>query len=264
MTDRSDLPSAASSLGGVRFLTTIPVYNEVRHVDAVLSEVARNAGDVLVVDDGSSDGTAARLAARSGLFVVTHERNRGYGAALKTAFDFAIQRGYEYLVTVDCDGQHEPQRIGHLVAACADVDIASGSRYLDATLSHDLPPADRRRINFQITEELNCRFGLRLTDAFCGFKAYRVASLARLAITEPGYAMPLELWVQAACLGFRIVEVATPLIYLDEKRSFGGTLDNPDKRLRYYHRVIDQAILKWNTRRHPSPASSLVAERCRP
>ena len=84
--------------------------------------------------------------------------------------------------------------------------------------------------------------GLSLTDTFCGFKAYRVASLAKLAITEPGYGMPLELWVQAAHHGLRIVEIPVPLIYLDEKRSFGGSLDDGRQRLEYYHQVIDRAL----------------------
>ncbi|MCA9259912.1 MAG: glycosyltransferase family 2 protein [Planctomycetales bacterium] len=255
--------SQPCSLQNFRFLTALPVYNEVNHVDGVLDEVVRYAGDVLVVDDGSTDGTAARVASRKDVFMVTHEQNRGYGAALQTAFDFAIRHRYDVLVTIDCDGQHEPQRISDLAQACQNVDIVSGSRYLDAQLSQGQAPADRRRINEQITEELNCRFGLKLTDAFCGFKAYRVQSLAELHISESGYAMPLELWVQAAFLGFRITERPTPLIYLEEERSFGGALDDPDKRLRYYHRVIDDAVQKWRQRNGPQTSVCPQLERCR-
>jgi dolichol-phosphate mannosyltransferase len=241
----------------VRFLTALPVYNEVTHVDAVLDEVVRHAGDVLVVDDGSNDGTADLLARRDDIDVVRHATNRGYGAALKTAIDYAVHFRYDVLVTIDCDGQHEPQRIGQLVAACRDADIASGSRYL--TLSEDgspLPvivPVERRQINVQITRELNQRLGLNLTDAFCGFKAYRVAALAEMSIAEPGYGMPLELWVQAAHLGLRIVEVPVPLIYLDEKRSFGGSLDDGRKRLEYYHRVLGSAVARVAPPREREP-----------
>ncbi|MCA9239133.1 MAG: hypothetical protein KDA37_02985 [Planctomycetales bacterium] len=103
-------------------------------------------------------------------------------------------------------------------------------------------PAERRKINYQITQELNQRLGLHITDAFCGFKAYRVSALRKLRLTEDGYAMPLELWVQAVHHGLRIKEVATPLIYLDEKRSFGGALDQAEKRLAYYREVVDRAI----------------------
>ena len=92
-----------------------------------------------------------------------------------------------------------------------------------------------------VTEELNRRLGLGLTDAFCGFKAYSVPQLAKIELTETGYAMPLELWVRAVQLGLRIVELPVPLIYLDEKRSFGGALDDADTRLAVYRQVLDRA-----------------------
>ena len=147
-----------------RTLTALPVFNEVRHVTAVLDEVARNAADVLVVDDGSTDGTRELLAQRSDVVVVTHPQNRGYGAALRTAFDYAIQHDYDVLVTIDCDGQHQPHLIGQLAAAASDADIVSGSRYLGVEVPAGLAPADRRRINVQITDLLNCRLGLQLTE----------------------------------------------------------------------------------------------------
>lgn len=225
-----------------RVLTALPVYNEATHVNPVLDEVVRYADDVLVVDDGATDGTSALLNARTDIRVLRHERNRGYGAALKTAFDFAIANGYDVLVTIDCDGQHEPQRIAQLIAACHDADMVSGSRYLRNKEQAQRAPAERRQINLQITRELNELLGLSLTDAFCGFKAYCVPALATLTITEPGYGMPIELWVQAAHHGLRIVELPVPLIYLEEERSFGGSLDDGRKRLEYYHRVLDTAI----------------------
>ena len=244
---------------GLRFLTALPVYNEVNHVTEVLDQVTRNAQDVLVVDDGSSDGTRELLATRDDVIVVSHPQNRGYGAALHTAFDYAIEHGYDVLVTIDCDGQHEPQLIGSLAAACADVDMVSGSRYLSLDGTVGAPPIDRRRINVQVTDELNCRLGLQLTDAFCGFKAYKVESLKRLHLTETGYAMPLEFWVEAAFQGLKIVEAAVPLVYLDEKRSFGGALDDSAKRLAYYHAVIDRAVKACAERQ---PSNPLALPRC--
>src|SRR3954452_2249509 len=181
-----------------RVLTALPVYNERTHVNPVLDEVVRYANDVLVVDDGATDGTSALLDARTDVRVLRHEKNRGYGAALKTAFDYAIEKKYDVLVTIDCDGQHEPQRIGQLVDACRDADVVSGSRYLCPKEVARQAPPERRQINVQITRELNERLGLSLTDAFCGFKAYRVPALAKLTISETGYGMPLEAWVQAA------------------------------------------------------------------
>ena len=225
-----------------RVLTALPVYNEFSYVNPVLDEVVRYADDVLVVDDGSTDGTSDLLAARNDIRVIQHEKNRGYGAALITAFKYAVDHEYDVLVTIDCDGQHEPQRTGQLVAACANADMVSGSRYLRNQDEAQRAPAERRQINTQITRELNECLGLSLTDAFCGFKAYRVPALAKLTITEPGYGMPLELWVKAAHAGLRIVEIPVPLIYLDEARSFGGALDDGGKRLEYYHRVLDRAV----------------------
>src|SRR5215211_3366067 len=225
-----------------RFLTALPVYNQHSHVNPVLDEVIRYAGDVLVVDDGSTDGTSELLAARDDIRTIRHETNRGYGAALKTAFEFAIENQYDVLVTIDCDGQHEPQRICSLVAACGDADFASGSRYLCTTEVARQAPAERRQINTQLTRELNERLGLSITDSFCGFKAYRVPALAKFSITEPGYGMPIEVWVQAAYHQLKIVEVPVPLIYLDEERSFGGSLDDGRKRMEYYHLVLDSAI----------------------
>lgn len=226
----------------LRVLTALPVYNEVTHVNPVLDEVVRYASDVLVVDDGATDGTSQLLDARTDVRVLRHEKNRGYGAALITAFEYAIAEKYDILVTIDCDGQHEPQRIGQLVDACCHADMVSGSRYLRNKENAHQAPAERRQINTQITREINERLGLTLTDAFCGFKAYRVPALAKLTITEPGYAMPIEVWVQAAHQKLRIVELPVPLIYLDEVRSFGGALDDGGRRLKYYHQVLDGAI----------------------
>ena len=186
------------------------------------------------------------LAAERGIDVITHEQNRGYGAALKTAFDAAISAAYDVLVTIDCDGQHEPHLIPELAAEIFDADgsvwdIVSGSRYLQVFEGDSLPPVERRQINVTITERLNQELGLSLTDAFCGFKAYRVASLERLNVTDPGYAMPLELWVMAAAQKMRIKEFAVPLIYLEEERSFGGSLDDARRRMAYYSDVLERA-----------------------
>lgn len=226
----------------VKALTALPVYNEAKHVDAVLDQVVRYSQDVLVVDDGSTDDTPRLLAARDDVTTITHPENRGYGAALSTAFAYAIEHGYDVIVTIDCDGQHEPQRIPALVAASAEADIVSGSRYLKMFAGDSRPPAERRRINMQVTAELNRRLGFELTDAFCGFKAYRVGKLHHLNTEEAGYAMPLELWVQAAEAGLTVVEVPVPLIYLEEKRSFGGALDDAHTRLEYYHLVLDRSV----------------------
>jgi len=225
-------------------LTALPVYNEAAHVDHVLDQVLLHCQDVLVVDDGSTDGTAAHLAKRSDVRVETHTANRGYGAALLTAFEYAITHRFDVVVTVDCDGQHEPKQISALIDSLNfhGADILSGSRYLEIADDGSRPPEDRRRINVDITERLNQELGLELTDAFCGFKAYRTTALEKLSLRETGYAMPLELWVQAVRADLRIVEFPVPLIYLEEERSFGGALDDANLRMSYYLEVLDQAL----------------------
>ncbi len=225
----------------MKWLTAIPVYNEERHVEGVLHEVRRYSPEILVVNDGSTDGTAKLLSHQPGLRVVTHAGNRGYGAALSSAFAYAQNHGFDVLVTMDCDGQHEPARIPVLLEALDGVDIVSGSRYLRDFRQNSSAPAERQQINRQITHELNERFGLSITDAFCGFKAYRREALDQLNITEPGWGMPLQLWVQAARRGLRIREVGVPRVYLDPKRAFGGVLNDAEQRLAYYRRVIESA-----------------------
>lgn len=240
----------------LHFLTAMPVYNESAYIGPVLDEVLQYSRHVLVVDDGSDDGTSDLLAQRHDVRKVHHPRNMGYGAALATAFRYAAEQRFDVVVTIDCDGQHEPQRIPRFVSACRDVDIVSGSRYLKSYPGDSQPPAQRRWINQRVTAELNRRLGLTLTDAFCGFKAYRVAALEKLNITEPGYAMPLELWAQAARAGMRIIELPVPLIYLDEKRSFGGVLDDAVTRMEYYHFVLDRSIVAADMQHRPGGVSA--------
>ena len=245
----------------MKVLTAIPVYNEERHVEDVLREVRRHTPDILVVNDGSTDATAALLAKQRDVQVITHAQNRGYGAALISAFAYALERSVDVLVTMDCDGQHEPARIPVLLEAIHDADIVSGSRYLRDFRQNTLPPQDRQQINRQITAELNKRYSLNLTDTFCGFKAYRREALAPLHITETGWGMPLQLWVQAARLGLRIKEVAVPRVHLDPSRAFGGVLDDFTQRLAYYHGVIESAERECEARAISS-RGALVGGRC--
>ncbi len=230
----------------MRTLIAIPVYNEERHLAHVLDEVRPYGEDILVVNDGSTDGTGELLSLqpRAGLDVITHPRNLGYGSALISAFEHFVASDFDVLVTMDCDGQHEPNRIPVLLEALdSTTDIVSGSRYLREFRQLSLPtPQDRRQINQIVTSEINDAFGLGITDAFCGFKAYRRDAVAKLHITERGWGMPLQLWVQAARLGLRIREVGVPRLYLDPNRAFGGMLNDANERLAYYRRVIADAV----------------------
>ncbi len=229
-----------------RFLVAIPVFNEEKYVSQVLSRVRDFCADVLVIDDGSTDGTADILSERDHLPLIQHPRNLGYGRSLADAFDYAARQGFDWLITIDCDEQHEPEFIPRFMehAQANNVDLISGSRYLDTFKDNNAPPADRQMINARITTMLNERLGLSITDSFCGFKAYRVSALAGMTITEPGYAMPMQFWVQATQLCFRIDEIPVPLIYNDPNRHFGGDLDDPAVRFDHYMAVFESELTR--------------------
>ncbi len=232
-------------------LLAIPVYNEERHVVGVIDESRQFVDDILVVDDGSTDRTPELLRGYDSIHVITHAENRGYGKSLADAFAFALRHGYEWLITMDCDEQHEPSRIPTFIEATErdEADVISGSRYPNGHEVDASVPADRRQINRQITAMLNRRLGLSITDAFCGFKAYRAAALQCLDITVPGYAMPMQLWVQIARANLRVHEIPVRLIYNDPSRHFGGLLDDPKIRLQHY---LDVFETECATDRQPS------------
>lgn len=233
----------------------MPVFNERKYVHRVLDKVLRYHPELLVIDDGSTDGTVEYLASRDDIQLLKHPENRGYGQSLIDAFRHADARGYEWVITMDCDEQHEPEMIPEFIRqACTDEwDIISGSRYLEQRLDNDLPPGDRRSINYTITGMLNDLYGWKLTDAFCGFKAHRVSAMRRLKLDIPGYAFPMQFWPQAHLHQLRITEIPVRLIYNDPTRHFGGMLDDAEHRLRHYvnvltaeHRSVQESIVDRN------------------
>jgi dolichol-phosphate mannosyltransferase len=235
----------------VRTLIAIPVYYEAKYVCPVLTRVLQYAKDVLVIDDGSTDDTV-RVLPKLPVEVIRHSVNQGYGRAMRDAFAWAEIDGYDWVITMDCDEQHEPASIPMFLAAAREnrADVISGSRYTNTNGNGNgdktgQPPPDRRKINTEITREINERLGLNLTDSFCGFKAYRVEALRRLRLTEHGYAFPMQFWVQAVAQGLRIQEIPVKLIYNDPNRSFGGPMDNPEIRIKHYRRVLHCELEKW-------------------
>ena len=220
-------------------LLAIPVYNEARHIESVIGEVATCARDILVIDDGSTDDTP-KLLAQQNVEVIRHAENRGYGRSIRDMLRWADFDGYEWLITMDCDEQHEPEAIPDFIEAIEadDADVISGSRYLRSHDGDDDPPVDRREINRRISKELEERLDLRVTDAFCGFKAYRIEACRDLRFDVNGYEFPMQFWVQAVAAGLRIKEIPVRLIYNDPTRSFGGPLDDSSNRLESYLSVM--------------------------
>ena len=145
--------------------------------------------------------------------------------------------------------------------ATAAVPTTTGSITADALEAHELyvvkvrhpvevPGNERDHMTQWLSKRLGYAqripdlqtLGLKLTDSFCGFKAYRVSSLPAFDVTELGYAMPLQHWVQAVAAGLKIVEFPVPLVYLEEERSFGGSLDDAERRMRYYLEVLGREL----------------------
>jgi dolichol-phosphate mannosyltransferase len=230
-----------------RVLIVLPLYNEEATLVRVLAQVrgAAPTAEVLVVDDGSTDRSPAILRQATGVSVLAHAQNQGYGQSLIDGFAYALAHGHEAVATIDCDEQHEPRQIPQFVAALADADIVSGSRYLDPAAGGDPAPPDRQRLNEEITARLRVLTGYAITDAFCGFKAYRASALRLLRLDEPSYGLPLQVWIQAAHHRLRVAELATPRIYKNPNRQFWGGLDDLAVRRQYYERVIQREVQRW-------------------
>jgi dolichol-phosphate mannosyltransferase len=229
----------------VRLLIAIPVYNERKYVRPVLDEIRRfHRGDILVIDDGSTDGTSEILESIPFVRVIRHSTNLGYGKSLIDAFAYADRHGYDWVITMDCDEQHEPAMIPQFVRQIESDqwDLISGTRYLEQRNDNDLPPSDRRRINAELTQLVNRCLDLDLSDTFCGYKAHRVDAMRRVHLTETGYAFPMQLWPQVAAAGLRITEIPVRLIYNDPTRHFGGQLDDAEVRRRHYLEVFHREM----------------------
>ncbi|MFO8234711.1 MAG: glycosyltransferase family 2 protein [Bacteroidales bacterium] len=226
------------------YLIIIPAYNEGESLLEVVSALHRYRSfvDILIIDDGSEDQTQNIVDDLKGVISIRHKINKGYGATLIEGFNYAIENGYQYAITIDADKQHNPDDIEKFLSMNKKVnyDILSGSRYYwSSQEKHRDAPEDRRRVNLRITQKINQLTGYELTDAFCGFKLYKVESLRKLHLDEVGYAMPLQLWLEASKNDLKVVEIPVELIYYKENRGVALYKD-PCKRYKYYLTVIEK------------------------
>jgi len=215
----------------MKHLIVIPVHNEARYLADVIAEIKKylcEGADILAIDDGSTDETPAVLAATDDIEVLTHPTNLGYGRTLIDGFNCAIDRGYDHVMTEE------------FCKTLDKADVVSGSRYL--LPSNEEPPADRREINERVTAMINEITGYGITDAFCGFKAYLVDAVKRLELTEPGYGMPMQFWIQAWLKGLTVTELPVGLVYFDRSRTFPGPIEDAEKRTRYYVELIEREL----------------------
>jgi glycosyltransferase involved in cell wall biosynthesis len=195
-------------------LALIPAWNEAARIGPVLHGVRAHL-PLLVVDDGSTDDTA-RLAEAAGATVVRHAANLGKGAALTTGFRWALEHGYEAVLTLDADGQHDPADIPKFLAAYArgDADLIIGRRDFRAM------PFPRRYTNPLGSWLLSHALGQRIPDNQSGFRLYTRRLLEALRPTATGFELEVEVITQAVCAGFRLGWVDIHTIYSIPKVSY--------------------------------------------
>jgi polyprenyl-phospho-N-acetylgalactosaminyl synthase len=196
----------------------IAAFNEAKVIRSVVGEVVAAGWPVVVVDDGSTDDTAA--AARvPGATVLRHTINLGQGASLQTGIDYALRRGAAQLVTFDADGQHACEDIPELVAALATHDIALGSRFLGKDPVG--VTRGRRTLLRGATAISNRLSGMTLTDAHCGFRAFRATAAPALRITQDRMAHASELLRKIQQSGLRVTEVPVTVRYTEHSMRKG-------------------------------------------
>lgn len=214
----------------------VAAFNEASTVGEVVTELKGYAFRVVVVDDGSEDGTAA-AARNAGAIVVQHPVNLGQGASLQTGIDFALRQGAQVIVTFDADGQHHAFDVPTLVSALenAGADIVCGSRFLGRT--------ERMPKTRLITLKLATVFtylttGLRMSDAHNGLRAMTRQCAMRIRIRQNRMAHASEIISEVARLKMKFIEVPVTISYnaysLQKGQTLGGSI----------HIVLDLAMRK--------------------
>ncbi|WP_277542166.1 glycosyltransferase family 2 protein [Haloarcula laminariae] len=200
----------------MRTVAVIPAYNESETIGPVIDETGEYVDKVVVVDDGSSDDTAA-IARDHGAAVVEHVFNTGVGGAVRTGYQYAIKHDYDWVVQVDADGQHDPAKIPELVdVATGGYDMVIASRYLNESYQDY---SATRNVGIQFFTRLVNRLGdIEITDVTSGFRVYRVSMLADILHRGDKH-WAIEQTLEAAKGGYRITEVSTEMPTREEGES---------------------------------------------
>ena len=190
----------------------IPALNAAHLVGPVVQASLAELPAVVVIDDGSSDGTGA-VAAKAGAQVLWHTQNRGKGAALRTGFAWALQNDYDAVITLDADGQHLPSEVRKFLAARAETgaDLIIGGR-----AHHFRFMLPRRRIANQFSaSSISIASGVTVTDSQSGFRLYSAKLLRSVELLADGFDMESEVIVRAGRRGFRVVTIPIELGFVD-------------------------------------------------
>ena len=195
-------------------IVCIPAYNEEIKINDVVKKSLPHADKVIVCDDGSTDDTAA-LAKKAGAVVISHEKNQGYGAAISTLFDYSRKNDVEIMVTLDGDGQHNPDQIPDLINVILKhkVDVVIGSRSLKD--DKNLPSYRKTGIKI-ITSTINSATNLKVTDSQSGFRAYSKEAIDLIHPTESGMAVSTEILVKISNNGLSMAEVPITVSYMGD------------------------------------------------
>lgn len=202
-------------------LVIIPTYNEMDNLPRMLERIdATGLGlDVLVVDDGSPDGTGewvkGQTAARKNLHLIQREGKQGLGTAYLRGFRFAIENGYEFAFEMDADFSHDPDYLGNFLKEMGENDLVIGSRYINGVTVVNWPMS-RLLLSWFANVYARWATGLPVQDATAGFKCYRVAALKGIDLSKirsNGYGFQIEMKYQIWKKGMRIKEI--PIIFKD-------------------------------------------------
>ena len=197
-----------------RIIVVVAAYRETGRVGDVVRGLKDRVAEVVVVDDGSPDGTGPEAEA-AGARVVRHPLNRGQGAALATGLAYALSRGADVVVTFDADGQHDPDDLPALTGPIlrGEADVALGSRFLDGRSN---PPRLRRALLAAARFWTNLSTGVRLTDAHNGLRAFSRDAASRLRIRQDRMAHASEIVAEIGRLRLRRIEVPVRIRYSPE------------------------------------------------
>jgi polyprenyl-phospho-N-acetylgalactosaminyl synthase len=189
----------------------VPAYNEAAIIGQIVGDLIERGYAVVVVDDGSNDGTGMKAGA-AGAAVVTHPFNLGQGAALQTGLQFALIQGADYLITFDADGQHRVADVDSLMSAllAANADFALGSRFLGTAVDM---PASRRLLLKAATWFTRVTTGLAVTDTHNGLRAMTRRGAGAIKLRQNRMAHASEILHAVACSGLPYVEVPVTVDY---------------------------------------------------
>lgn len=221
-----------------RIFIVVPAFNEAEVLGGTLSSLLPFGYSIVVVDDGSDDGTG-HIARRFPVHYLRHPINLGQGAALQTGMRYALEQGAEVIVHFDADGQHPASQIPSLVAPvlAGECDVALGSRFLDASDRALVPPSKRFILaGGRLVSGLFS--GLWLSDTHNGFRAFSREAASRIDLLENGYAHATEVLDQIRSAGLRYQEVPCTIRYTDYSRQRGQRLSNS------FNIVIDVLLRK--------------------